>query len=233
VPFRSTLKKFQLDWAGSGISGIGAEEVSWANGLTGKLTNLTGHDLYQVYIAFRGGADDDSLLHLRAPDGKPAWAKGDQLNLKDLWANRRNLINPAKPSDLCDFGLLNGGWMPEFDNTLRSAKDRGEIGNRELSFLLLSLFDRIGPRPKGAEKETSYVIHRWSGRHLDASAALLAGNMVILARGDDPGADISPLPVTLDVDGRKMPGKGAVYYQFVVPLARPSESAPTTSPVEK
>ncbi|MFI5379225.1 MAG: hypothetical protein ACHRHE_08010 [Tepidisphaerales bacterium] len=237
VPFRSTLKKFQLDWTGTKITGIEGN-ASWGkNGLTGKLTNLTGHDLYQVYIAFNtGGVKDDTLLRLRGSEGKPVWAKGDQLDLAKVSDKdtRKTIGGSAAPTAMCDYGLLNGMWMPSFDDTLRRADSGGFMGNnRELPFLLLSLFDRIQPRPKGTDKEASYVIHRWSARHLDASAAILAGNMVILARGDDPSADISPLPVTLEVDGRKMAGTGAVYYQFVIPLERPSESTPTTQPVEK
>ncbi|MGA2497543.1 MAG: hypothetical protein ABSH20_07365 [Tepidisphaeraceae bacterium] len=236
VPFRSTLKKFQLDWTGPGIDGIDGRGSLGKNGLTGVLKNHTGHDLYQVYIAYSAGteATDDTLLRLRAAEGKPAWGKGDSLDLADLVANRKIVNNstPA-PSARCDYGLLNAQWMRTFDDTLLHAESGGMMGNRELAFLVLSLFDRIQPRAWVSNNEPSYVIHRWTGRRLDASAAILTGNMVILARADDPSADISPLPVTLEVDGRKMPGKGAVYYQFVVPLDRPTESTPTTQPVEK
>ena len=237
VPFRSTLKKFQLDWTGPDIAGVEGTGAWGNNGLKGTLKNLTGHDLYQVYIAFNTGVvKDDTVLRVRGIDGKPIWAKGDPLDLADLWANKK-LVGGSTLAPLarCDYGLLNGGWMRTFDDTLRHSES-GVMNNRETAFLLLSLFDRIEPQAWVSDKEQNYVIHRWTGRRLDASAAILTGHMVIVAKADkadDSSADISPLPVTLEVDGRKMPGKGAAYYQFIVPLERLSESTPTTLPVEK
>ncbi len=233
VPFRRTLKKLQLDWTGPGMTGLGGSASLGSGSLKGTLTNLTGHDLHQVYIAYNTGTGlDDTLLRLLAPEGKPAWAKGDSINLGSLLANRK-FINYTKPdpSALCTFGLLNSGWMPTFGDALSNAKDPA-MGNRESAFLLMSLFDRIQPSMWISKDQPNYAIHRWTGRRLDASAAILTGNMVILARADDGNEDISPLPVTLEMAGEKMAGKGSVYYQFVVPLERPPET-PTTQPVEK
>ncbi len=235
VPFRRTLKKFQLDWTGPRIGGIEGSAEWGGNRIRGSLRNVTGHDLHQVYLVFNGGvgALDDTMLRLRAPDGKPAWRKGDVLRLEDLWAARKFLNTTSlTPNALCDYGLLNGGWMRSYDDKLRRADTGGLIDSRELSFLLLSVFDRIQPPARLSEKEPGYVIHRWTARRLDVSPAILAGHLVILARADHPLEDTSPLPLTLEVDRQKLTGKGSVYYQFVVPLARPSEGTPTTIPVE-
>ena len=48
--------------------------------------------------------------------------------------------------------------------------------------------------------------------HLDRSAALGAGGLVIIARST--GA----MPIPLEVEGDKITGDGPIYYQFVLPL---------------
>ena len=55
---------------------------------------------------------------------------------------------------------------------------------------------------------------RRGGRHLDRSAALAAGSMVVLA--EVPGA----LPFPMTVEGDPVTGDGLTFYQFVIPIDR-------------
>src|SRR5690606_27821562 len=50
---------------------------------------------------------------------------------------------------------------------------------------------------------------------LDVSAAVLAGNMVVIAEAEEV-----PLPLPLKVDGDEVEGAGRTIYQIVVPLDR-------------
>jgi hypothetical protein len=61
-----------------------------------------------------------------------------------------------------------------------------------------------------------YELHRRSARHLDASAAVSVGHLLVLARSRTSSA----LPFPLHVQGDLVSGEGVTYYQFVIPMQR-------------
>ena len=103
--------------------------------------------------------------------------------------------------------------------------DSGGMGNMDLAAMLLGIYDRI--RPERAEKDDAGMRYEWlrrNARHLDASGAVGAGQVLILAQSAAAGTQLedrtSPLPFALEVDGKRVAGKGCVYWQFVVPASR-------------
>jgi hypothetical protein len=106
---------------------------------------------------------------------------------------------------------------------------------RPRMFPLLSFFDRLRPsrNPPATvrgqnEANDRFDFVRRGVRHLDLSSAVSAGNMAVIAVGDSRDA---PLPLPLDVEGDRVPGKGFVYYQSVIPVDRAaSQKAPISRP---
>ena len=90
----------------------------------------------------------------------------------------------------------------------------------------MSFFDRLSPLKNETDKADRVEILRRGCRHLDRSAALAAGALVVLAQAD------GPLPFPLTVEGEPMSGTGTVFYQYVLPLDRTPLEAATTQPVQ-
>src|SRR5205823_13726373 len=63
VPYRSSLKKFQTRWIGDWpdrfVGSVKLEKTETGIALSGTLTNATGNDFDNVYLAYHGGADRD------------------------------------------------------------------------------------------------------------------------------------------------------------------------------
>ena len=97
------------------------------------------------------------------------------------------------------------------------------------SFVLVSLFDRLMPlRNEQLDSPNRVELIRRGAHHLDRSASVASGALVILARSP---ANIA-MPVPLEVEGDKVTGDGPVYYQFVLPLDSPGARVPTTQGAE-
>jgi hypothetical protein len=90
------------------------------------------------------------------------------------------------------------------------------------SFPLLSFFDRVTPPKKDSEGTVAMTLLRRGARNMNMSAALAAGELVVLAQ-----ADKRPLPFGLEVNGTRTPGEGTVFYQMALPLDRAGTEVPT------
>jgi hypothetical protein len=235
VPFRSTLKKLEADWAGAAgrISGspiLGAEASSLVGGL---LSNDTGQLLNNVLIAFRYPlANGDTLDYVMYAK---TWESGKILDLQQLWKNADPKLEiqngrPALPLNR-DFsrGRLSHAleWLA---SDLRSgmvvperAYDDSESGYRR-SFPLVSLFDASPAMVNSPQSSDRVDLHRSGVRQWDISHALACGEMVVL--GTTSG---SPLPMPLTVDGASPAGFGTTLWQFVVPLDRKQVVRPSTT----
>lgn len=108
------------------------------------------------------------------------------------------------------------------------------------SFPILSFYDRLPVSRNSKQQQggggfnTDRVDFTRRGlRDLDCSAAISAGNMVIIAVSTTSD---EPLPFPLNVQGDPVPGQGTVYYQFIIPVDRSAvmkdPTAATTQPVK-
>ena len=253
VPFRSTLKKIQATWAGDSSKTIRGNNVQLLldtdpkKMLKGTLDNLTGVDLKNVYIAFedpsgQGGKGEDYVIFL------PSWpGSGPEVHhdLGSLFSARMlpmrggpadGTLTENPGTDTTCWGNIRQQWS--FYWFKNRAIEPGGMGQSRTvddlgdpipsSFPMLSLFDRLPPVKKNKDPDIDpFTLLRRGARNLDMSAAIAAGEMVVLAQADN-----QPLPYTFDVNGNKVGGTGTVFYQFALPLERvaPPPPAPTTRP---
>jgi hypothetical protein len=236
IPFRSTLKKLQARWIGDlQASPTGTVKLD-NNLLAGTLTNQTGIDLANVYFVYHPENGSDLVLYT------DAWAKNESLDLGKKFQKAR--VVGSSNSEVKEIrGFLNDWardtWYPTFTNTT------GYLGNNEnrgddftdpsrlgrVTFLMMSLVDRLPPDKTtynnssggGGLQHARIDIQRHGGHDLNVSAAVDAGELVILAEARDRDR---PLPFPLDVNGSKVAGEGVVLYQFIVPLERPRPELP-------
>ncbi|MGE5611990.1 MAG: hypothetical protein ACM359_22275 [Bacillota bacterium] len=240
VPYRSTIKKLEARWIGRFPRGIEGRASLNDRGLAGRLRNNTGRDLHKVFMIYQPTADSEDDMTIFIPDTVEgaAWPQGQQLDLAEIYSrtvvDTRSWRDPPARGQAGIRGFLNLGWMArdvwgrDFVNRLGD----GNYEDADRAALLLSIYDRI--KPPAAERRSEgpnnrYELLRRSARELDASGAISSGNLLIFAQSE-PG---SPLPFPLEVEGRNVPGKGTVYYQFIVPMERsgaatqPSDSGET------
>ena len=261
VPYRSSLKKFQARWVGDlpariGAGGLALDPDDGRLPLKGTLTNDTGQDLTDVYLAFHLSGDKDWLVYV------PSWAKGTPLDLqRDLNPkgspgnrpqsmmvghsqgllamvdNRVMSDELAPPSSRTD-GSMHGWqnlWYRDFRHT---GMGGGEDVERDVglgtAFPMLSVLDRLPPMPN-VRKDTSTndlsddradFLAR-GGRMLNGGPSISAGQLLVLASAK------GPLPIPVEVDGNRMGGDGVTLYQFLLPIDRGTVDQPTTRPVEK
>lgn len=241
VPFRSTLKKLEARWAGDTSRTIRANGMHLVldsnqlkDMLNGTLDNLTGMDLRNVYLCFHkpSALGDDYVIYV------PSWPSsgaGAQLDLKKLLAKdqvplfgARDVggVNPG--GDQVCWGNIKQQWAYYWHHSLQPSGPGGSKmvedygSNVPSSFPVLSLFDRIPPAKKDQNAQIDpYTLLRRGGRNLNMSAAVAAGELVVLAQADN-----QPLPFPLEVNGDKVGGVGTVFYQFALPLERVSTTVP-------
>jgi hypothetical protein len=264
VPYKSTLKKFQAKWVGTmkGIAGAPSIGGAKLDVIAGKLTNETGMDLHSVYMIWvrkptdQGNATtyDDVMAYLPDPYEKAAWPAGQTIDVGSLNFGPVPQNKAARDKQFIgDRGPLNSQWMPGvFRDALRTSLLSGSSGaaDPDRAAVLLSVFDRItpmkadGPPPQNQQladytQSPRFDLFRRAGREFDASNAVGAGYLLILAKSDN-----APLPFPMRVENiDRMQGQGTVYWQFILPLAgrqrdpattQPSASAPlTTRPSEE
>jgi hypothetical protein len=126
----------------------------------------------------------------------------------------------------------NDGWRGGSADTHEFIEDRPL---RPHTFVLLSFFDRLpisrnSPRDKLQYGHDRVDFLRRGLRQMDLSAAISAGKMGIIAVST---TDTEPLPFPLEVQGQSTPGKGVVYYQFVIPVDRSAVLHDPTQPATK
>ena len=254
VPYRSSLKKFQARWVGELAAKIGAgsgltlDPEIGALPLRGALTNDTGQDLTDVYLAWHVAGDRDWVVYV------PNWPKGTPLDMqRDLnpaghhpyrvGHNSSPLAEPGEGHVISDEIATQGirsdksapGWAAFW-----FAHVRGSGGNLDdvehdvglgIAYPMLSLFDRLPPMPnlpntskgEGAYDSDRMELFARGGRQLDAGPSLSAGQLLVLATVH------GPLPIPVQVDGDAMAGDGTTLYQFLLPIDR-GVDRPTTRP---
>jgi hypothetical protein len=235
VPFRSTLKKLQAQWCGDKEKSIRANSVQLVTGgaekekIAGSIDNLTGVDLRNIYLAFHSGSQDYVLFI-------PSWSAAQGKNRIDLRAEYAKaaalplggvfqLGDPEPDAMHSVRGDIEHQWSYFWHSKLTGDKVDDLRSSVPHSFPILSLFDRIAP-PKIIPKTDfkAFTILRQGSRNLNMSAAISAGELVVLAQADE-----QPLPFPLEVNGDKVAGTGTVFYQFALPLDHAGVFAPPST----
>ncbi len=249
VPYRSTLKKLQARWVGSIGGGIGGsaklisrdKPLAQKNGkplefspIDGHLMNQTGRDLRNIYFAFysppEGGAIGvDWVLYV------PRWMDQKPLELADEFRAARQL-NAITGANLPGHDYNVRGWIErQWDeywysglgtSNMNELFDDSDQSVRK-SFPMMALFDRLKPQAaRGRDINGTHRVElvRRSGRELDVSSLMGAGQLIVLAQSDVPG----PLPFPLEVRGNRTEGVGTTLYEFAMPLDR--SEIPATQP---
>lgn len=256
VPFRSTLKQFQVRRvgpAGGKIEGSAKlDEGAAGMSLSGIVTNGTGVKLKNVYFAFYDPRREDDVIFFLS-----SWDKSQSVELTEFDRSTKTINVRSEAGNFFGYpeegetgriklrgemgkpGVENG-WSRYWYADLRS---RNNFDNRPIddmgtrvpkSIPMLSLFERLPPMKNlgGPSQPNRVDIIRRGGRYMDISHAVAAGQLVILAEADTK----EPLPYPIDVDGSKVPGSGRIFYQFVVPIERvrdanaPATQSTTTQP---
>lgn len=238
IPFRSTLQKLQTHWVGDlsgGISGAVHLKPMDQGCIDGALTNQTGADLKNVYIAFNcllpgGTGRRDMVMFI------PAWDNKATIDLHEKYATAKNLALPgtklANSADPSHHDNVIKAFIPNFwdqywvaswpTNTFAGSGEDDTRGAADYDaavprvFPILSLFDRIGPSRNNVETKRVDFIRR-GGRVLNMSPAVAAGKLVVLAQSDD---DAKPLPYPFLVESARVSGQGRILYQFALPVDR-------------
>jgi hypothetical protein len=250
VPYRSSMKKMQSRWVGDvqgKFTGSVKLDLNGASrvGLAGSITNQTGMDFTDVYLAFRA-KDDNRLIYL------PKWSKSTTIDMtKDL--GRPLLVGSgggleAEPgqgkiiSDSLGSAAVKSGnsrdlhwiglWYPKIHGSALSSGADVEDSNMPYVFPMLSMFDLLPPpwnKPpevgsQRGESTDRYEIFRHGGRIFNLSQSIMAGQLVVLASAS------GTLPMPLQVDGDTIGGDGTVLYQYLLPVDRGDVDKPTTQP---
>lgn len=234
VPYRSTLKQFQA-WQGGPpagrIEGFATIDPNVRGDIGGTLTNGTGDDLRDVYVAYkvqRGTRSEDWLLYF------PEWKAGVSIDLarerqamaiNQLIGGTDTASVPGNNRTL--FGQVGTDWFEYWQRDMRGLTQLGEafwddpLGRTPRALPMLTLFDRLPPiRVQQGTATGRFELLRRGARHLDLSPALAAGGVVVMATAQEPGGAASPLPIGLKVEGDAVAGAGKTVYQFVVPTVR-------------
>jgi hypothetical protein len=232
VPFRSTLRKLQAEQSVPAEPAVvGFVRTAATHFFDGKLTNQTGQTLRNVYlIARESSLLADQMLHV------PEWKPGETLDINALFAaldpneKRYPIVpdfgNTPDNGRLCR-GRLNSNWAPWWFSQMGGGF--GESGWNDsgsatpISVPLLSIFNRLAPARNTGQGRVELL--RRGARHWDASAAVSAGAMLIVATSDGV-----PLPLALSVNGREVAGRGRTIWQFIVPVARGAPTPPEPIP---
>lgn len=240
IPFRRTLKKIEAHWVGLSNNGIeGSAELRPADQgyITGTITNVTGHDLINIYIAFKFPASDDInqdwVMYV------PKLGKGGTIDLGLEWKAALFLPPDTAAVEKLDGKSVRGiigqpgrelQWDAYWQNLLRGSSSTlsdNQFTDLSKSFVILSLFDRIPPAMSNNEHKTRFEITRRGARKLDLSQLMSAGALVVVAE-----ADGSPLPFPMQVQGTPIGGTGTTFYQAAIPLKRTMLEAAATQPMQ-
>ena len=237
VPYRSTLKKLAVTRVGpldGRVSGKVTLRPGTAGYVEGTLSNDTGRDLRNAYVAFRhpqarGAAAGTFVIYQRR------WDAGTTIDLTGLFAlpvKEFPILSPANgavPGAATPRlrGTLENDWVPYWYRGLAVGGFGGGMGSAfgdyddfgadvRPAYPLLSFFGALPPMANAAQAQqpTRADLLRRGARDWDASAALTAGAMVVVAESPGP----PPFPIT--VEGRPLTAEGTTVYQFVLPTSR-------------
>jgi hypothetical protein len=249
VPYRSSLKKFQARWVGDLPGRIAAsvklDPDDYSLPLIGTLTNNTGVDLNDIYLAFNLDHEKDWMIYI------PNWPKNSTFDIKRDFAKPMRVgkesVREAVPGDkkVISDVIASGSarkdprfpcwinfWFGHFHRS-STANDDPNITESESDVIypMLSVFDRIPAVPKTPSNNGSKTfdddrveLYNRGARMINASASIAAGQLVVLATTK------GPLPIPVQVDDNKVTGDGTVFYQFILPIDRGKLDEPTTKP---
>ncbi|HEX4124982.1 MAG TPA: hypothetical protein VHY37_09685 [Tepidisphaeraceae bacterium] len=245
VPIRSTLKKLQARWVGDLPASIDGKPTllppgTGAHYLTGTLTNDSGVDLVNVYIAYSVptfSPPEDWMLYV------PKWDKGDRLDLAKTLTGAKYLrlatgMPGALPGENSAINApLSGpaGWSQYFYGRLLQGSPLAMQSDQftdpdpdvPISVPMLSFFDRLGPsRADKANSQARVELLRQGARDFDLSPAVEAGKLAIVAAAAASDQSAAPLPEPMTVNGSPIAGDGRVLYQFVLPIDRTNAGLP-------
>ena len=247
MPYRSTLKKLEADWHGPATTVIDGTPRLTGRGQfpEGSLINASGRDLRNVHIAYkvlRGGRYEVLLLYL------PTWNNGVRIeSLKDVFnpeggsvarlVSNSSGARAGPPRDAPVYGLLGTDWADNYWYRQRGIRTSlGEISagvgyddwssRTRISPAMLSFFSMLPPMENdstgstitGGSGANSVELLRRGAREFDVTAAVSAGNLVIVGEVDE-----APVPIPLKVNGRDVEGAGTVLAQYIVPIDRTGE----------
>jgi hypothetical protein len=231
VPYRSTLKKFEIKWVGNLKGGIsGTIRLLPSGMLDGAVTNNTGHDLRDAYFAFR--SNFEWVLYVRNwPNGTPInltsfkdrlWMDDEEARSKLAGYYGRIALDPRKKMNWDDL------WYSRVPSAIGAESSFQDL---QYTFPMLSLFDRLPVMLNDREdvyrqrfKSNRKDLLRRGARFLDLSQVVSGGQLVVLAMAD------GPLPIPVEVEGERIDGEGTLLYQIVLPLDRQAFENPTTQP---
>lgn len=256
VPFRTTLKKIQAQWAGQlpQSSGITGSVRLPANGdvldLDAILTNGTSYKLFDVYLCFTNSVGQDILMYLPEWDANKTLYLPQEISWKRLRTEyvapqNQGYSLPGYKLPIRDYlqigGSDNAGWVAYWYGSLRSKTGpqwNGDLGSFSSFYPMLSLYDRLPPMI-GVDKDTNNFsgmkqpparveLLRMGGRQMDLSAAVSAGSLVIIGQAQ------GPLPEPFTVNDAPVESSGTIYWQSVIPIDRtppaPAASQPAVKP---
>lgn len=237
VPFRRTLKKLEARWVGitsEGIEGSAELRPPDQGYITGTVTNATGQNLVNVYIAFKFPVSEDLtqdwVLYV------PKLNKGGTIDLAQEWKASAFLppdVASVERANKSYRGIIGQAgrelqwdayWLNLFRSTSSGLSDN-QYMDISKSFVVLSLFERLPPAKITSEHKGRFELLRRGARKLDLSHLMAAGAMVVVAEADD-----TPLPFPMEVQGSPAAGTGTTFYQAAIPLKRASAEAAATQP---
>jgi hypothetical protein len=254
VGYRSSLKKFQARWVGAMDNRItGAVKLDPDDRIlpiTGSLTNSSGVDLTDIYLAFNvpspAAKDRDWIIYI------PSWGKGITYDIKHDFAKPTPVGRGEGEGVPGGQKVLSGELAPDvfkadpkfhcwinlwYENShVHHGGDDPNFTEDDLNYIypMLSLWDRLPAMPstidynkfpKQVQKDRVELFNR-GAQMLNASDSIAAGQMVVLATAK------GPLPIPVLVNDEKMTGEGTVFYQFILPMDRGSVDQPTTQPAK-
>jgi hypothetical protein len=256
VPYRSSLKKFQSRWigdmqqqpAGSVSTGsvftgsVKLDPTNFSAFLSGTITNQTGIDFTDVYLAFRNPTGKDWLIYL------PSWSKNATIDLKADLEKKTTFVGRetgnALPGDkkILSDAVVPSSWKRDpkqhgwlnywYAHLRRNGFSDAIVDDPTFTYVypMLSLFDELPPavnyQVNGQWSNNRVELFRRGARMLDVSRCIDAGELAILAAA--PG----PIPAPMQVNGNPVGGDGTIFYQFIFPLDRGNVDLPTTRPTK-
>lgn len=246
VPYRSSLKKLQSRWIGDlqpkFTGAVKLDPANFSAFLSGQLTNQTGMDFTDVYLAFKNPAGKNWLIYL------PTWPKGRTIDFKADLEKKTTLVGQeagnAVPGDqkILSDAIVPSSWKKDpkqhgwlnywYGHFRRNGFSDAAVDDPNFTYVypMLSLFDELPPmvnyQINGQWSNNRVEWFRRGARMLDASRCVDAGELVIFT------AVSGPMPEPIQVNDNPVAGDGTVFYQFILPIDRGDVDLPTTRAAE-
>jgi hypothetical protein len=250
IPFRSTMKKLEMQWSGDMPTVVtgSAKLIAEGKGLiSGTLVNQSGTDLKDVYFVFnyvsRGERAIDRVLFVPLwKDGKVLDLNAEYVGAKDLIIDNDSTNKSVNPADAGNHSAVKGRmhdgrsatsgtwsayWTRNWGNGIVDTSTGESRGSGDFDkavdrgFPIMSLFDRIIPAQN--------VVNNQSVESTRVEFVRRGGTILNMSPAVSAGrlvvlaessADDRPLPFPLSVEGARVGGEGRVLYQLALPVDR-------------